>query len=155
MNKRRVLCGMLAAVCCLALAACGGEKAVEVDAAALAQKLVGGLQFRDEMAQIDGAIAQQRYGVDETIEVTMYRGSGATAEEVTVLKAADEEGAQQALAAANKHIEDQIAMFENYIPAEVKILNTAIVQQRGNAVVLVVADDPAAAQEILDEYFKS
>ena len=85
MNKRRVLCGMLAAVCCLALAACGGEKAVEVDAAALAQKLVGGLQFRDEMAQIDGAIAQQRYGVDEMIEVTMYRGSGATAEDILVI----------------------------------------------------------------------
>ena len=51
------------------------------------------------------------------------------------------------------HLQDMIASFGSYLPGEVVKLENAVFLQQGNAVILVVSADDAAAAK-LDEYLK-
>ena len=73
-----------------------------------------------------------------------YRSSGATCEEATVFHFADEAAAQTALNALSDYIAAQIHANRDYRPAELPKLEQAILECRGNTVLLVVAADREA-----------
>lgn len=147
----RLLPGVLAL--CLCLTACGGgDSAQGYDPAATAQALLDSAAFSDSLDSLDKDTAAVLYGIDASTitDCAVYTSLSMGAEEIAVLTLTDEAAAQTAKTALDKRVSDQITALESYMPDEVDKLNHAIVEQKGNSALLVVAADANAAQSVLD-----
>lgn len=141
----------------LALTGCRKEKeAQNPPPDQLAAALLAGLEFDDPPEQADQAAALTVLGLDsyqQQIEsCAAYLSSGATPEQVVVLRAADEQAAQQIAASLKDSylgwLEDS---FAAYAPAESPKIEAALVESRGRTVALCICPDSDAAQKILDQ----
>ena len=72
---------------------------------------------------------------------------GATCEEAAVLIFDSEDHAKAAAETLSGYVQDQIDQNRDYRPAEVPKLENKWLEQRGNTVLLVVANDLKAAQD--------
>lgn len=154
MKKQLAALALLPAML-LALAGCGQkDEAADPDPAALCQALLDGAMYDDQLAETDADAALTVFGVDESLveSCVAYMGTGATAEEVAVLRAVDADGAKNILLALQSHLSQQKEDFADYAPAEVPKLENAVVTAMGRTVVLCVSADGAKAQEALDAF---
>lgn len=135
------------------LSACGGEQTpAEFDPAATAAALNSSAAFSETLEQMDADIFCMLYGLDEAalVDGVVYGSTGTTAEEFAVWRLVDEETAQEAMALLEQRVADQKAANESYRPQDMPKLESAILERRGATVLLVVANDPDAAQSALD-----
>ena len=150
--KRRVLAPVLALM--LVLAACSaGPKAADYTVED-AQKLLEAGAFSGEMEAVDGDVVSALYGLDSgTVQACagyMAINTSVSADEVTVLVLADEEGAKAAAEACQKRVASQIESCRDYCPGQVPRLEEAVISRRGNTVLLAVGD-PDKLPQALDE----
>ena len=140
---------------CLTLSACGGgnEEAVAFDPAVTAQSLLDSGAFSDALEEVGTSVAATLYGVDEAdiADGAVYMSLSAGAEEIAVLVLSDADAAAAAMEGLEAHVADQRAALESYQPDEVSKLDGAILQQKGNSVLLAVCADPEAAKAVLEE----
>ena len=141
----------------LALTGCQGEaEAKNPPPAELAAALMEGLEFDDQPEQVDQDAAMTVLGLDgwqdKTEDCAAYMGSGATPEQIVVLRAADEESAQQmAQSLEQSYLRQLKDSFADYAPAETPKIEDARLEPRGRTVALCVCPDGEAAQTILDK----
>ena len=147
--KKVMLTAMMAA---MLLTSCN-EQPKDVDISALASQIVGEVSFDDSLSEIDDDMISMLYSIDGYTDAVLYKGSGATAEEVAIFKMETTDDAKAALEEAQAHIQSQIESYESYIPEEVSRLEDAIVRQDGCYVSVVVSGDSAAAEKLLDGAF--
>ncbi len=147
--KKVMLAAMMAA---MLLTSCN-EQPKDVDISALASQIVGEVSFDDSLSEIDDDMISMLYSIDGYTDAVLYKGSGATAEEVAIFKMETTDDAKAALEEAQAHIQSQIESYESYIPEEVSRLEDAIVRQDGYYVSVVVSGDSAAAEKLLDGAF--
>ena len=150
--------GLLAALTCgvLLLAACGGGE-TSGDAAWTkedAQKILDSAAFSEELEELDLDTAWMLYGLGDAglereslTDGVCRRSAGATCEELTVLIFDSAQTAETALDALDGYLEGQIASNTDYRPAEIPKLEGAWVEQRGNTLLMVVANDIQAAKD--------
>lgn len=135
---------------CLALASCGGEKK-SFDPAADAKALLetDGV-FDDALLEIDQATACALYGIDPaTVTQSAVYGSTSTADELAIFTLSDEEAAQTAAQMLSYRVEDRQEELRDYLPHELPKLEQAVVETRGNSVLLVIAADYAPVSDFL------
>lgn len=149
--KRIILC-LLALAMCLSLAACGGDK--EADLQDMAKELKDSGAFTDQLSEPAEGVAQQIYGYDaaDVQECVMYYGTGATAEEIFLARCTDSAAAQRIQTLCQARVQNQIASFETYVPAEVPKLQNAVIGTAGNVAVMVVSNDSNTCQSIVEKY---
>ncbi len=144
------------------MAGCGKDtKPVSDDNVALEQAsstdlskyLIENIEFKDSMSIVDEEIFFSLYDLDEidVKEVTLYASTGATAEEVAVIKTKDGK-AEAVEKACRKRIEAQKQGFEDYVPKELEKLEKPVIMKAGNSVIMVVCDDREAAEKLLANY---
>jgi len=142
----------------LLLAGCAGRQKNDIDIspAQAAQAIAEGVEFTDTLILAEGDVANGYYLLDDTVtDYAVYiSGSGATAQEVAVLKVADAADAGHAEEIVRDRLERLKTMFENYRPDEMAKLQSAVVEVRGNVVYFVCSDDSAKAVEIIDSLYK-
>lgn len=134
------------------LSGCGSQSAKAFDPAATAKALLSSSAFTDQLAQVNNQVAAQIYGLDQSTlsdDSVVYTSSGASAEEIAVLKFNDEKAAQAALPLLKQRVEKQTTSCQNYLPNEIPKLKAAITEVRGNTALLVVAADSSAAQDVI------
>ncbi len=150
---QKLTAGLLALVLVLALAACGGGKK-DVDLDALAADLTGSAAFSADLMENSGAAATT-YGFDpaKVTKCTLYVNT-TTAEEIFLAQAADDKAADEIEQLCKSRLEAQTAWMQSYVPEAVPRLENAVLAKSGAYVVLVVADDSAAAKSIVDKYMK-
>ena len=154
---------LLPALClALLLTACGGQAPadtpapVSLTAEEAAQAILSAEAFSEQLEVVDDDIAAALYGLEEItlLDCAAYLSTGATAEECTFLLVADDEVAVDVLQRLQLRIEDQTATLKDYQPAEIPKLEEVIYgycyHEEGAMVYLVVANDPAAAQDAVD-----
>ena len=136
----------------LSLAACGSKEEEPApfspaDAAALLESGA----FSETLEPIDADVACALYGIDEATvtDAAVYGSTGTTAEELAIFILADEEAAQAALTALGYRVTDRTAAMASYLPGEVPKLEKALLEQRGNTVLLVGASDYDPVNEFL------
>ena len=153
--KKGSVCIVMAVLMLAGLAGCG-KKAADVDAQALADSLKSEIVYKDELAPIDLETAQMFYNFGDAniTEAVFYESSGATAEEIVVIKCAGDADAGMAEDSLKKRVEEQKESYTDYVPAELEKLNAAVVYREGNCAVLSVSDEPDKAREIIAKYFK-
>ena len=148
---------LLSLVFLTALCACGGS-APQTDFAPsdLTAELLDSSYFTDLLSEMDLDVALELYGIDasQVDSCSVYLGTGATAEEIAVFKAKDADSAKAIADALKDRVSSQIAAYENYVPAEVPKLKSAILRSSGVYSIYVTAADAKAAGEIIDKYMK-
>lgn len=160
-KKKMASIQLLAAVCVLAalllgtLAGCSSNEsqvAVDIEPEAAAQTILEGVTFRDTLVKAEGGAAENYYRLDDSIaEYAIYiSGSGGTAEEIAVLKAADSGKVADVKAIAERRVENLKLQFENYVPEEMVKLGDPVLVTKGDTVILVLADDSAAAKKVVE-----
>lgn len=144
---------ILFCVMLLILTGCGGKTDETVVPADAASSILNTVSFRDTLLEAGGDLARDWYNLDDKVsEFSIYiSGSGATAEEIAVIKTAD---VKTAKATVEKRVSDLKLNFENYVPAEMTKLSDPVIVTRGDVVFLVICDDPSQAQKAIDGLFK-
>ena len=152
--KRLAVC-LLTICLVILLTACGGGKSAEVDIEALAADLVGSDAFAGDMsaAQVSSGVAAGTYGysAEDVESAVMYYDTG-TAEEIFLAKTTSADAANSLYELCRTRVQNQIASLQNYIPEAVARLENAVVEKTGEYVILVVANDGAAAKSIVDKH---
>ena len=164
MKKRLGVLALILILVVTMFAGCSSEEginpenpyAVNVDDAHFAEYLVSNIEFVDDMTLVDIDIALDFYGIDEADirAACVYMSTGATAEELAVINVANDEAAGMVAEIYEKRIENQISVFEDYVPAELTKLEQALIIQVDNAMVYVACDDPAAAEDAMVAYIE-
>ncbi len=157
---KRMMCGLLAALCLLACGACSrpeGEAAFP--AAETTQALLNSGAFSEQLERLDYDIAAMLFGFDSWCEdlslleaSEIYYSTGATSELCAVLvlgEQYEEKTVTAALASLEAWLEYQIEAERDYRPAEVVKLENAVLEARANSILLVVAADAAKARETI------
>lgn len=153
--KKIVMLALAAAIGVLALAGCGqkGETAYSTD---LVERIAQAGAFSEELEELDAQTAFALYKLgdyglaeENLTDCAVLRSAGATCEEGAVLVLSDQDKAAQAEQAVKAYVDGQIAANESYRPAEIPKLEQALVEQRGNSVLLVVANDLEAAKGVI------
>ncbi len=134
-------------------AGCGGDKAEAPFAPEqTVQALVDAGAFSEQLEQLDPALLFALPGAPEDYAGSvLYYSSGATAETAAVLTAPDAERAAQVEQALRDWLDAQIEAERSYRPAECEKLDHAILESRGDTVLLAVAADWEAAQAAVSE----
>lgn len=153
-HMNAICCGVLAA---LALTACGGKTSTALDPAKTVDEMKEKLTFTDQMAVVNMAGALRIYGVDEALvtDCAALRGSGATAESFSVWQAADADDAVEIETQLESFLESWIEGYSDYKPEEVPKLESAVLTQEGNYVVLCVSADNEAAEPLINAMLDS
>lgn len=136
----------------LLLAGCSGG-AQTVEPAKATEAILNGVRFRDELIEAQGDVAREWYNLDDKVkDFAIYvSGSGATAEEVAVIRSDD---VKTAKATIEKRVADLEFRFKDYVPSEMTKLSDPVIITKGDVAVLVLCDDPESARKIVDGLFK-
>lgn len=152
---RRCAAGLLALVLAVGLAACGGQK--ETDSryeTGDVQAMADAGAFSETLEELDGDTAFALYRLEEAgleraqlTDCALLRSAGATCEEGAVLVFDTEDHAQTAQEALERYLQGQIDANRDYRPGEISKLEDAILDRRGNTLLLAVAADTQAARD--------
>ncbi len=148
---KKILSGIVFAVLCLSLTACG-EKTAEFSPAKDAAELREAEgAFTTALTQIDQATACALYGIDEaTVTASAVYASPSSAEELAIFTLDSDEAAQAAQTALGYRVEDRLEELEDYMPEEMDKLKDAVIEKRGSSVLLVIASDYGPVSEFLE-----
>lgn len=147
-----LLAGALLAV---SLAACGSQKdSLASWTEGHGEDILASGAFSEELEELDLDTAFLLYKLgdagltrEELTGGLCRRSAGATCEELAVLIFDGEKAAEAAASSLQTYLEGQIASNTDYRPAEIPKLEGAWVEQRGNTVLMVVANDVQAAKD--------
>lgn len=143
---KKTICGAL--ICALLLAVCAGcgqtepEEEPSFPAALTIQTLLDSGAFSEELVELDPMLLFPLSGEEADYEGSvLYYSTGATAETAAVISVRDAEQVYEVAEALRSWLEYQIEAERDYRPVEVEKLENAIIEIRGNSVLLVVAAD--------------
>ena len=144
---------LLALTCLLAvLSGCGSKK--EMEAQKLADELLSGAKFVDSMNPISDTVIPILYKIDagDYTSALVYCGTAATAEEIAIFQAKDDEAAARLLEAARTRVDHQIEVYSSYGPEAARTLENGVVKQIGDYIVVVICSDTDGAKKIVEQY---
>ena len=133
-----------------------GEKNIQIDIEDLASKMAQSGSFEDKLEKVDDGVVLESYNFtsDEVEELVSYQGSGASSEEIVILKVRDKNNLGSIKDKINIRLQDRKEAFESYLPKEVgKIENSAFLT-KGNYVILCISNDNTKINELIDSYLK-
>lgn len=160
MKKIRKITALLLAAVCAAflLTACGksggSSKEVSVDVAALADELNKDTVTTDTLSETKSDMLSSIYFFEDgqITESKAYMSSGATADEIAVVKCKDADTTGDVEKLFQTRVKNQSDLYATYKAEESDKLKGAIVKSAGAYTVLVVCDDYDKANEILKKY---
>ena len=104
--------------------------------------------FEDTLEELDRDVIRWRYNVEEDVDARVFAGSGATAEEVCVMQAIDDDSASDLVSLLEQHVQDQRESYENYQPEEVQRIDHAFLKRYGDTVVLIIGNDNGVSEKM-------
>jgi hypothetical protein len=161
-KKPTYLLAMLMILSAFTVTGCSGSDSsdkngeVSLDPSGICQEIIDAGVFADELSEVDNSYSDMIIGVssDSFTSAVIYTGSGATAEELAIIQTEDSADAEYIIAKLNTHISNQADAYAGYKPEEVDKINSAIVKSNGSYIILCVAENNTAAEEIINKYFK-
>ena len=150
---KKIIAATMVCLTLFTLTGCSEEKKEDrvIDVHTMAQSLLNDITYEDQLTKVEGNMFQMIYGIsqEDIEEYEAYVSTGATAEEIAVIKAKDEATAESMEEKLTERVEAQKNSFSNYIPKEVEKLEEAVVYQEGVYVVLSISNDDEKAEKII------
>ena len=113
--------------------------------------------FSEELEELDGDTAFMLYKLadydlerEDLKDCAVLRSAGATCEEAAVLVFTSADKAKTANGALEDYVQGQIEANTDYRPAEIPKLEEALVDVRGETLLLAVANDREAVEQTLN-----
>lgn len=113
--------------------------------------------FSEELEELDGDTAFMLYKLadydlerEDLKDCAVLRSAGATCEEAAVLVFTSADKAKTAKGALEDYVQGQIEANTDYRPAEIPKLEEALVDVRGETLLLAVANDREAVEQTLN-----
>ena len=130
---------------------------IDVAAQTIVDTLLTEGEFKEPLSAIDNNMALTRlYMLDATMieDAVFYTSSGATAEEIAVIKVNDTSYIDTVKSAFDTRIADQKSAFTDYVPAEVPKLDDAVIYTNGNYAILCVSSNSSKIDEAIAAIFQ-
>lgn len=127
---------------------------LQVDIAQLATAIFEAGDYTDELDVLEDEMFDAVFpSVDlELVTSKMaYVGSGASAEQIVVIEARDEDAAGKVKEALSQKVNDDIEQNADYLPQEVDKLKNPVLVVSGKYVVLCVSNDNSKIEEVLQQ----
>lgn len=133
-----------------------GEKNIQIDIEDLANKMAQSGFFEDKLEKVDDGVVLESYNFnsDEVEELVSYQGSGASSEEIVILKVRDKNNLGSIKDKINIRLQDRKEAFESYLPKEVGKIENSVFLTKGNYVILCISNDNTKINELIDSYLK-
>lgn len=143
---------LIAAAISLTLMVSCGKKS-EIVQSELVDALLNGVAFSETLTELGSAEAEKRFYLNpnEYSEITAYVGTKATCDEIVVIKSSNNENVESKL---RGHLETLKNNYSSYRPAEAQKIDSAVLEQYKDTVVLVVSGDSANVRSIYENYLK-
>lgn len=128
----------------------------ELTAEKIADEIRGYSAFSEAIEKVDAQVVLDRmYGLgeDKYDSAAMYASSGATAEEIAVIKLKDAADAEMVIEGCKKRAADQIVACEDYLPSEVYKIEMAVCYSCDEYVVFCVANNVHVIKNYINETF--
>ena len=136
------------------LTACqGGSSKTSIDVSSLADDLNAKTIKSDTLTETSSDMLSTIYFFEngQVTESKAFMSSGATADEICVVKCVDENAAKAVTELFQTRVNNQSKLYESYNADEVRKLDDAIIKSSGSYAVLVVCDDYDEAGDVLKE----
>ena len=136
------------------LTACqGGSSKTSIDVSSLADDLNAKTIKSDTLTETSSDMLSTIYFFEngQVSENKAFMSSGATADEICVVKCVDENAAKAVTELFQTRVNNQSKLYESYNADEVGKLGDAIIKSSGSYAVLVVCDDYDEAGDVLKE----
>ena len=136
------------------LTACqGGSSKTSIDVSSLADDLNAKTIKSDTLTETSSDMLSTIYFFEngQVNESKAFMSSGATADEICVVKCVDENAAKAVTELFQTRVNNQSKLYESYNADEVGKLDDAIIKSSGSYAVLVVCDDYDEAGDVLKE----
>ena len=136
------------------LTACqGGSSKTSIDVSSLADDLNAKTIKSDTLTETSSDMLSTIYFFEngQVTESKAFMSSGATADEICVVKCVDENAAKAVTELFQTRVNNQSKLYESYNADEVGKLDDAIIKSSGSYAVLVVCDDYDEAGDVLKE----
>ena len=132
------------------------NKTIQINIEDLASKILQSGAFEDELIKVDSEMIMNDYNftADEVEEFVSYQGSGATSEEIVILKVKDKSNLNSIKDKINARIEERKEAFQSYLPKEVGKIDNNILRVEGNYVIFCVSNDSSKVNQIINDYVK-
>ncbi len=132
------------------------NKTIQINIEDLASKILQSGAFEDELIKVDSEMIMKDYNftADEVEEFVSYQGSGATSEEIVILKVKDKSNLNSIKDKINARIEERKEAFQSYLPKEVGKIDNNILRVEGNYVIFCVSNDSSKVNQIINDYVK-
>lgn len=146
-NMKKILTGIAAFTLSAALITGCGSK--ELDMTSVANEILSGATFAEQLQPASENIALKRLGINaaDVESCVAYASTNAVVDEFAVVKATNAANVESAI---RNHIAQQSATYSSYAPNEVPKLDNAVVKISGDYVIYVVSSDNASAQALVD-----
>ena len=133
-----------------------GEKNIQIDIEDLANKMAQSASFEDKLEKVDDGVVLESYNFnsDEVEELVSYQGSGASSEEIVILKVRDKNNLGSIKDKINIRLQDRKEAFESYLPKEVGKIENSVFLTKRNYVILCISNDNTKINELIDSYLK-
>lgn len=126
----------------------------EITPDALGELLLEGVDFSAKLTKATDSMASNLVIVSDNSKLQIYMASGSYADEIIIIKAADNEAAENDKAAVEQHIRDKRSEFEKYKADEVKKLDNAYIVCKDSYVISCVSNNAEQAEKIVMEALK-
>jgi hypothetical protein len=133
------------------ICSCGDKyETAVIDINSLADKIISGITFDDQLMQISEENIKLIYNFGEYVNMIVYAGSGATAEEIILIECADSSTADKIYLNVDTYYKNKKFYFKDYNPDETYKLDKPIFARIGKYVIYCVSPNTAEVQKILD-----
>ena len=132
------------------------NKTIQINIEDLASKILQSGAFEDELIKVDSEMIMKDYNftADEVEEFVSYQGSGATSEEIVILKVKDKSNLNSIKDKINARIEERKEAFQSYLPKEVGKIDNNVLRVEENYVIFCVSNDSSKVNQIINDYVK-
>lgn len=157
--KKRLLSILLLATLALSMVACGGseegskDKTKEVNAEDLAKSLAEDITYTGDMERLSDDDLEWYIDIEEGVTGVVYQVDGVSCEQVAVFSVPNKDAADGVIASLEEllvDMEQQNAAYDAKVSSRIE---NAVLEHKGDYVILCVSDDSAKAKEIIKEAF--
>lgn len=132
------------------------NKNIQINTKDLASKIIEAGVFEDELVEVNSEMIMSDYNftADEVEEFVSYQGSGATSEEIVILKVKEKSNLNNIKNKIEDRLEERKEAFESYLPEEVGKIDNKVFRVEGNYVILCISNDTNKVNTLINDYIK-
>lgn len=129
---------------------------IQINIKDLAQRIVKSSSFDDSLEKVDSELTINKYGfLPELIEeIVSYQGSGASSEEVVILKVKDLNDVNNERKIIEDNLKEKRDAYASYMPEEVSKIDNRILIEKGNYLILCISKDYDTVNKIISDYLR-